>query len=60
MGVSVLDTEDEVTAMLTGKEVIIQCSTYSADVKSTGRAWRKAHSYFSFHVYLLVDFTAHS
>ena len=46
--VSILYTENEVTAMLFGKEIIIQSGTYTTDMQSARRTWCKTHPYSSF------------
>lgn len=47
VGVRILDTEHQVTAMLTSKQIIIQCCTYSSNMQSTCRTWGKTHPYSS-------------
>ena len=46
--VSILDTEDQFAAMLTGEKVVIQSSTHATNMQSTCRTWGKAHSHISF------------
>ena len=46
--VGILNTKYEVTPVLTGKQIIIQCSTYTSYVQSTRRTGCKTHSNSSF------------
>ena len=46
--VGILNTEHKVTPVLTGKQIIIQCCTYTSYVQSTRRTGCKTHSNSSF------------
>ena len=47
-GVGILDTEHEVAAVLTGKQIVVQRGANTANVKCARRAWCKAHPNSSF------------
>ena len=44
--VGVFNAEDEVAAMLTGKEVVVERGTNTADMKRSGRAWSETDAHF--------------
>ena len=44
LAVGVLNTEQELAAVLTSKKIIIQTGADTADVKRARRRWRKAHN----------------
>ena len=47
VGVGVLDAEDEVAAVLTCEEIVVQCCTDATDVQRARRTWCEAHPHFS-------------
>ena len=47
VGVGVLNTENEIAAMLTREEIVIQCCTHTTDVQGSRRTWCEAHPHFS-------------
>ena len=49
--VGIFDTQQHITAVLTGKQVVIQRGTHTADVQCAGGTWRKTNSNSSFHRY---------
>ncbi|EJW91904.1 hypothetical protein EVA_19992 [gut metagenome] len=48
VGVGVLNAEHHVTAVLTGKEVVVEGSTYTADMQRSRGTGCEAHANFSF------------
>ena len=49
-GVGVFDTKEHISAVLASEQIVIQCGTYTADVKRTRWRGRKTNSYSSFHI----------
>ncbi len=48
VGVGVLNAEYQIAAVLTGKQIVVQCGAYSTDMQGPRRAWCEAHPYSSF------------
>ena len=52
--VCVFDSKQHITPVLTGKKIVVQSGTNTANVKCTGRGWCKTNSYSSFHIIIVL------